>query len=379
MSKSFDDKIKEKLSGYEVAPPADAKNAIIGSGGGISLWSTLYQVTGTLLLVLAFYMFGYQHGAKDQNVASKEVNRIIIDKPVEDLNQLPIDIPAKPQVFSIEKNVKPVLNTEEEILPLVTDNENEQLLSDFATRDIDPIGFTLSNVTPKRHLRPAYFTRIKEVVPKHDKYFNPYFDAGAFFLYNRLVPNLNDEIYVGNYEAPFSLSAARLGASLVAGLERNWSEKLSTRLGLVFNNYNQHFSFTVRHTKPDSVVVTSDLIQPIFNEQNIQIRKRISTLGLRLQNTWAFPTKYNSIYLSAEYHRRIGKGAEFQFDGNTHSLSPADMWMMEFGLRKQLMSFKNGDLYVIPGIRYSVSKIKEQGILNVKPFSAGVSVSYTLK
>jgi hypothetical protein len=388
MSKSFEDKLREKLSAYQAQPPADAKKAILGNTASGSFLSGFFNVTGVVLLVIALFMTGYEFGTLRLSHNLKTGDFEPIEFTVEPQNVNMVHVPKRKFFNQRESEVKvqnPVIIHESEGIDdnqiLLANDQEEQFSFDYTAYFVDGFGYDLTN---ESHFPEITFVRKqrnrKEVVPQRKKnFFTLYVDGGAFFLYNRLQPNLEDDIYVGNYDAPFSISAARIGASLVVGLQRDWNEKLTSRIGLIYNNYNQNFSFTARHNKPDSIIVKEDLIEPVFDEQDIQIRKRISTVGLKFQNIWSFPSQYNSLYFSAEYQRRIGQGAIFQFDSEMYELSNPDAWLLEFGMRKKLADMRKGNFYVIPSIRYAVSKIGDQGILNVKPFSVGVSLSYSLK
>ncbi|MEQ9304876.1 MAG: hypothetical protein RJQ14_13290, partial [Marinoscillum sp.] len=242
------------------------------------------------------------------------------------------------------------------------------------------LGITVSRIPARRfHIAPSHRDQPIYIAPKQHKFIHPYIEAGAFFLYNRLKPNLEDDIYIGDYDSPFGMSLSRIGVAAHLGIERSWSERFATRLGLVFNNYNQSFSFNVRGVKPDSVIVSDEYVKPVFDTEAVEINKRVSTLGLRVQTIWNFPSEYNSLFAAFEYHRRVSNGPEFDYDHKTYSLSSPNQYLVEFGIRKKLLDQPGGLLFIQPALRYAVTKFNDEGILSVKPFSAGVSLNYSLK
>lgn len=393
MSKSFDDKIRDSLANYQATPPSGAKEAILGSATSGFTWEQGYHIAGGILLLFAMFMTGYQRPAdlgSEANKQEQSIDNSILKSNLNHLTEATEYLEATTPI-SIAENLKTKqasqATNDKQIIgqltfplekPALIDPDDESINS-FTTYDMNMLEGEINYAEGIRELMPPMYWRRWEITPEKKAFFQPYFDVGGFFLYNRIKPNLSDDIYVGDYDAPFSISASRIGLALSGGLQKEWNNKLTTRLGLMFNNYNQHFSFSVRNTTPDSVKVVNEYVEPIFNKENVQISKRISTLGIRLQQIWSIPSIYNSIYLSAEYQHRISAGATFRYQGREHSLATPSQWMVEFGLRKHLAQLRSGHLYIIPGIRYSISKIKDQGILNVKPFSVGVSMSYTLK
>ena len=393
MNKSFEDKIRDRLGDYRVDPPVRFRDAILNAPGSGELWLVrFFHAFGAALMLISLFMVGHipvkertelafgnesrlsgQAGDDFNTPSLSEPETAHLGKETEEERMVPETAPfSVPTVHDAPKT--PLTPTEKKNKGSYYEHDQEI----FQTLALEK----LAAEAGEEPVNPRWMSLPKEdevIFKKERSLFAPYFEGGAFFLYNRIKPNIDDDIYVSDYDAPFGLSASRVGFSLHAGLQRDWSERFATRLGVGFNYYNQYFSFNVRSTTPQTVVVESDFVTPVYEIQAVQIQKRVSTLGMRIQNIWSFPSRYNSLFTSVEYQRIISSLPTFDYGGEKHTLVTPNQYLLEFGLRKLLFEGNRGLVYVTPALKYSMTKFKDREIIAVKPFCVGVSVSYGLK
>ena len=403
MSESFEDKLKDRLDNYQVPPPANAKAAILGKPVVVTSYAYLYRYIGALLLLISLIQIGYrEQGSEDISLDNTQTDECqlkndLIDRqsvlveddsicdPEGDTNSMVAGV-VKNENIDTEVNQPDLINVEPAKDPttlLRASNDsffsNEEKI--FLPHDLESLVDKENMISANSLILENKYDPIDHVIPEGDKVIKLYFETGAFFLYNRLKPNLDDDIFLSDYDAPFGLSVSRIGLAVNLGVQGEVSERMTLKLGMVYNNYNQIFSFAIRKTQPDSLtaVADSDFFEPIFHSEKVDINKRISTLGGRIQAVWAVPSKFNAILSSFEYHRMLGNGAQFTYEGLTHSLSQKNQFIFEIGLQKLLYESRKAHLSLIPSLRYSVNKLGSVEALSVKPFSVGVSISYELK
>ncbi|MFY0599513.1 MAG: hypothetical protein JXR03_07560 [Cyclobacteriaceae bacterium] len=391
MSKSFDDIFKDRLSSLEKAPPLDAKKAVLGqvSTGSGAFVGDLYKALGALLLLISLYQVGklrepvpnvsqVDHPAKAEDVqlnlakASKKANAPEEPKKAED----------KLYVASVQSRENETVLSNQNSKELPKNKKSYYLKEDIQVEKLDA---DLLETDKVRFNELSFLARNREdkrILPEKRKSVFPYFNTGAFFVYNRVRPNLSDDIYVGEYDAPFGMSPSRVGLALEGGLHKQLSDKLAVRGGLTFNNFNQSYSFTARSSRPDSVSVDKEtgLLEPHFDKENVRINKRVSLVGAKGQVFWyVFPNHANVLFASFEYQYLLGSGPKFRYLDQQHSLMKPSQYLTEIGLRKLLMDRRRAGLFLMPSIRYAINKFKNQDIIAVKPFSVGVMLSYQLK
>lgn len=388
MSKSFEDKIKDHLNDYRVPPPSGAKDKLFGVKPVFD-FSAVVPYAGIGLFILSVFMLG-RHSVDTDSLVFSEIktqNSAMIEEPVIEVfedawcnsEQLPIE---ESEILSDYLSTVHRHENPSDLVKLnFSDDQKKMVQSGFYPIALKNIGINYSQA--ELHFPDQIQKRERkrsEIVPARDQSKrSAYYDMGAYFLYNRLQPNLNDDLFITNYDAPFSLSPSRIGAIVHFGLEQKWSRNHTSRMGVVFNNYNQHFAFQIREFKPDSVIIEDDLYRPVYDQDIISIHKRVNTIGLKFQHFWAMPSVYNSLFVSLEFQQRVGNGASFTYQEKRYLLSQSNQWMVEFGLRKQLADFSKGQLYLIPSIKYTLTNQTSVSALSVRPFSAGLSVSISLK
>ena len=332
MSKSFDDKIGGRLSGYSSTPAPNSKEAIFAKlDSGNSTFTWIYHYLGGGLLLLSVFMMGRISNEPANALKSTEM---VSQRPSQtDSNNIKnfssahdkAEVSAASSLVTIENHPSiELIDHQNEHLEsenaIVVDNQEieEYTIIDKTMyfNGLSRVGYSSIDIPIETNLIVLEKEQgIKKIIPTKEKFLKPYFELGSFFMYNRLKPNLTDDIYIADFDSPFGMSISRFGLGASVGFERQWNEKLSTRLGLLFNNYNQSYSFTIRETKPDSVIVSNEFVEPVFNRDTVQINKRVSTLGMKFQSTWNFPSSYNSLFVSMEYHRRISDGPSLSYDG----------------------------------------------------------------
>lgn len=389
MSESFDEKLRERLGGYTSDPPPAARKIILDRVSAPDLWIYFYQMAGALFMLLALFRLGSP--ASD----SPEGRSVSSDSPIQSgmavegshnalnlklLSSGGIDIgentPAKPGIIGINSPASAddhAFPVEEVVTDQVPFSGGNGYFSDLRLDLSGPVRDLSGSPFERRHIR--------RIVPK-DPSFDLYYNVGAFFLYNRIRPDLTDELYVGEFESPFGISASRIGANLEFGTEKRFSERSMMRLGLTVNNYNQNYSFSIRGTTPDSVSVNieSGLLEPHFIAQHVQVSERVTLVGGKLQGLWSiFRSSTDVLFISAEYQRLIGKGPRFSYQGETYLLMKPNQYLAELGLRKVLWELPGGHVYAMPSIRYAFSKFQNDGIVSVKPFSVGITISYGIR
>ncbi|MFY0607988.1 MAG: hypothetical protein JXR10_14815 [Cyclobacteriaceae bacterium] len=392
MSKSFEDKLKDRLGNYQVAPPANAKSAIVGSpNSGFSL-TTAYHYAGAMLLLVALFMVGSRAEQVDEQLAldSRRLEiRESANQPIDNSTKVKTDLVVVEKVGeeSLNETNKNIQTPRSDELPAAIVNQNNQPpfftkseSTSFENWEVESLSFLTNDLPISSRRNPKRYFKEDEILPVDQSRIKPYFETGAFFLYNRVQPDLDDELFLSDYDSPFGLSISRVGLSANVGLQNEVTERFTLKLGAAFNTYNQNFSFAIRNIQPDSVAIIqgSEFLEPIFESEKIEIDKRISTLGGRIQGVWSIPSKYNSLLVSLEYHRLLGQGAQFTYEDNTYSISQKNQYIFEVGLQKLLLENRNSRLSIIPSFRYSVNKLQQEA-LTIKPFSVGVSLSYGLK
>lgn len=389
MSKSFEDQINERLRDYTHTPEASAKSRILDQvNSQHDPIPAAYHYLGGVLLLLALSMVGYQK----MTASEQELDFATAPQGYQQSVHV-----QKPQNFQIA-----IEELDEKLTAGYSPNETsgvagtlgiipetsppssaERSPNHFSVMEpIMPLLDELGSPPSKFRLSGLIFKEKEEViVPGPKRWFNTYFTVGSFFLYNRLQPNLDDDVFVDHYDAPFGISAKRIGFSADLGLESNWGGPVKARVGLIANNYSQQFSFSMRNTIPDTVILSNDseFLEPQFNTELININRRVTTLGVRFMTTWNFPTRFNAIYAAAEYHWLLGRGVRLSYQDETYELSQPQQFMLEIGLSKLLYEGSNGYFSVNPGFRYSLQKMDGDEPIQVKPFSLGVSLTYSLK
>lgn len=397
MSKSFDEKLKERLENLTAQPKDGAKKALfdkLSDQGDAGIGYAPYHYFAGVLLLLSLFMIGRLQPHQDfpvnaglnemtigQEPGTNYLSNDSVEQKVEATTTKIIENQADKEVVDTQPHKDDRVRIgEDDKLPVADYPSTKTTQAYHESGALVKLGIAVSRIPARRfHIAPSHRDQPIYIAPEKSKFIHPYIEAGAFFLYNRLKPNLEDDIYIGDYDSPFGMSLSRIGAAAHVGIERSWSERFATRLGLVFNNYNQSFSFNVRGVKPDSVIVSDEYVEPVFDTKTVEINKRVSTLGLRVQTIWNFPSEYNSLFAAFEYHRRVSNGPEFDYDNKTYSLSSPNQYLVEFGIRKKLLDQPGGLFFIQPALRYAVTKFNDEGILSVKPFSAGVSLNYSLK
>lgn len=389
MSKSFDDKIRERLQHYETPPPADSRKIILDKVDALSDsgWVYLYQGAAAFLLLLSLFQIG--HFPAPVGMTHQPHIREIVSNPdpVLDLTEnLPfekrMELPPPTQIQELEYQVKvPEENT---FGPVQLKQHEGSFLGAFSEWQIEPLedqpemAGRARNLTGGRYIRKT----VKGVVPERKRWISPYYSLGAFFIYNRLRPDLTDDIYVGEYDAPFGLSGSRIGFNAEFGAHKRWTSWLASRLGVSVNNYSQQYSFSVRGNRPDSVSVglQNGFLEPHFDSQEVQISERVTLIGLKGQAFWyVFPNETDVLFTSLEYQRLIGQGPQFTYEGNQYLLMKPSQYLLEIGLRKTIFQLQTGQVYAMPSIRYVMNRFVDGEILSVRPFSVGITISYGIK
>lgn len=105
--------------------------------------------------------------------------------------------------------------------------------------------------------------------------------------YYNVMPVRTDSILVGNFQLGNAVDARRLGWQVQAGFSRQFSQRISLRMGFVYAQQQQNIVYQTRSSFPVSSVVTSVNDQEIrvlhtYAEQTRQIQNRQQSFGLRL-------------------------------------------------------------------------------------------------
>lgn len=413
MKKSFDDLFKERLSGFEKQPPKDLKAAVLAANPiqGTN-YRFLYLLSALGLLLLSFYPVGkesvlgnnesdihtpqlYDLASLSTTTHSSEVYKESIqthsEAALKDINHKK-DTSYKPALdYSNERPINLLVNetsksnsTTNGIRTGKQEEKSQDGKLQYFLSKMKNLGLNAYelDLLPQSLL---FYKNKKTVITdpkKKTNSFSPYFNIGTFLNYNRVSPKLEDEIFIEAYEAPVSLSIKRLGINLEVGIHKQWFEKFGTNLGISFNNFNQDYSFSVRSTKPEYLEVNpdSDFFKPVFEEERIEVNKRVSFLGLKTQMLWQiFPNINDVLFTSFEYQYLVGDTPQFEYDGTDYKLIQSSQYLVELGFRKAILKRKVGAIYLMPSLRYSMNKSSSNQILSVKPFSAGLTLSYGFK
>lgn len=394
MSKSFDEKIRNRLSSLEKAPPTNAKASVLGQVLVIEgqTLGYFYDSLAAILILLCFFQIGKRdnefqtNSLKNKTAHSELVRSNDFDKRLDNKTTEIIESSKKVEFEKVK--TKQVIQLDENVNHTNSTIDVERFVSaahELEREALETIKFHLlnkefSNLPNLVGLKAKVTNKI--IFPKKDKKVYPYINTGAFFMYNRVKPNLNDDIYVGEYDAPFGVSPARIGLALEGGIHKRWNNLFASRLGLSFNNFNQSFSFTVRNFKPDSVSVNTEdgLLESHFDKENVRVNKRISVIGLKGQAFfYIFPNQANVLFASMEYQYLISSPPTFNYLDKKYSLMNPSQYLTEIGIRKLLFERHASEIFLMPSIRYSVNKFTSKDIITVKPFSVGVTLSYQMK
>ena len=213
--------------------------------------------------------------------------------------------------------------------------------------------------------------------------FRPYVDVGTFFLYQNMQPNTSDEVYITDFEGAGRFSAKRLGFIAEGGIRRQVNEKLTLRVGTSLSMLNQNYSFSIRSQQPDSVTFERENPQEalsIFERSSIQASHRLWAVGTTITGDfYVLPDLGSTLFSSVGYHHLLNSTQSFVFNGERHLIQYPNQLLLTLGLRKLLWHRKYDQIHLSAQARYAMltSSSKETGTLSVKPFSIGLTLSWT--
>ncbi len=436
---SFEDKLRERLHGYESPPPPGAVGSIldqVNGGSGTSPWLiTLALLLGIFLIGGGFYRAGLDErselsGATANQVESalevpdpvrneqasflqpiNEVEAIGVsessEKTSSELNELPTETkltgammtkrrdPAEGTKNSEGRIADSMVETDpassaNKINRTVTSDANQAVIAaslaegqddafdQLRSKDFDLDGLDLNQMT----ITP-YLSR-EVVLPSKPRHYHFYGDLGVFFLYNHLQPNKDDGLIMENFETSGRLSLDRLSYYAEFGVRRDLSSKVTLRAAAVTNIFAQKYSFDIRDESSSSVVtsgVQDNLFTPVFERQSVAMDHFLISAGARVSADFkVFRNDVNQLMIGLGYHHILNPEHTFEYNGETQRIEYPHQLTASFGFRKVVWQNERGELSLLPVLRYGlIHKASESSALTIKPFSVGLTVGYGLK
>lgn len=386
MSKSFEDKWKDRLGEYKAPVPENLRQQVLGAVAPRNYWSPVYQTVGAALIFLSLFQIGKVSNTDTASIASPNIAEV---PQISETASVPPRVEQKTQslegmeqkeIFSKKENkrrINTISPVEETTLPpsryahIATPHPESQTTN----------GLVFAESAQRGVVFPEWKKEVTPIVPQKVTSLNPYFNVGAHFLYHRVFPNLADELIIENYQSPGSMASSRIGFSGEAGVQRPIGQRWLLRGGLAANFIQQQYHFHIRGLQPSALVpLETGYLEPQFAHDTIQIRSHVLWAGAKAQLQWSpFPQPTDALFVSMEYQRRIGPGAQFSYSGERHQLLDSYQILGELGWHKTLLIFPKGHLAAMPGIRYAFGRSAPDQPLTVKPFSAGITLTYSMK
>jgi len=245
-------------------------------------------------------------------------------------------------------------------------------ISDFSKVTIDSIPTKDTTIIAQKKKRKNLKLALK-----------PFLELGVFFLYQNIVPDIEDELIIDNFEGQNSISLSRLGSSASFGVSKDVSDKVNLSLGLLFSAYQQKFTFDVREITPSTGFydASTNTLSSSFLSNEIDIHHTIFNTGLLLSSNFhVLPNQFDALYLGMEYNKVLNGRHSFTFNETDYQIGYPDQWLISFGLQKKLFDSKQGDFYFVPNVRYSIGNNtgkSSNSALSLKPFSVGLTINYS--
>jgi hypothetical protein len=406
MSQSFEKKVGSRLQHYEPTPPPHLKKkvfAVVSPSRGINGW----QVTGVILILSALIqlLFIGTPGASESIVSAensmekgevaqqfepplpRENLKKDATNEIEKINENPIlesSKPVKEETSDTQALVQPVITSESFGTSIVEESSDETYLYAMIHPHRRGLGEELpevGEVRMKRYDRSMYLLS-KEIKP--EKLIPPlYAEAGLFFIYQQVAPNVEDNLIIESFEGESGFSPKRLGVHLEGGIHRQIFSKVRLHGGVKVSTYQQSYRFAFRDIYVDEVEVTNTgdelIFSPIYEEDKIEINHRMYTVGGRLTgNFQIFPSRTTELLIDSEYVKILNSNQSFVYENRTYEVGYHDQWLFSLGMRKTFALNRKGMLQVVPTVRYAFNQVvaKEDEALSMKAYSVGLSVSY---
>lgn len=386
MSKSFEDKWKERLGEYKAPVPEDLRQQVLGAVAPRNHWPILYQTVGAALIFLSLFQIGKVSNTDSTSIASSNIAKV--PQPSEPANIQPL-IEQKTQSFPIMRQTETLSRNEPKHLISTTSPAEETNLPAIRQENLTTPhpesrttnGLVTASPAHGDLIFPEWEKESTPIVPLKARALSPYFNAGAYFLYHRVFPNLADELIIENYQSPGSMASSRIGFSGEAGVQRSMGQQWQIRAGVAANFIQQQYHFQIRGLQPSALIpLETGYLEPQFEHDTIQIRSHILWTGAKIQLNWSpFAQPADALFVALEYQRRIGHGAQFSYQGQQHQLLDNYQILGEIGWHKTLIMVPKGHLAAMPGIRYAFGRSAPDQPLTVKPFSAGITLTYSMK
>ncbi len=399
MSQSFEDKLRKKLADYKKSPSADQKAMLFGKSTGLTksrfpfLALTRFLCLWSIVMITPVYIS--QEPLNNSSTFSSQLT-----SPYSDNNAITYSTNA--QIEEIQTEI--IAKSEQVEVPLTesfnTPSNNSSESKQIAVEDRARGEYKVPSKMLSKKVGLAFaetnefdfieFEGLQDSVStlpaqkRNPIEFDFYADAGLFFLYQQVEPDLSDEVIIDDFKGADRFSLNRVGALIEIGIKKELSEKTSLNLGVNLNVYQQNFTFNVREIAPTDAVQASEptTFSSVFTNSTIEMRNVIVSTGIKAG--WDFhvlPNKYDAFYLAAEYNQVLNPTHEFIFEEKSYDTFYPNQWMISAGIRKKMFESRIANATIIPNIRYSFlrSSSDKAPTLSVKPFSAGLTLSFVFK
>lgn len=439
---SFEDKLRERLHGYETPPPPGAGGSIldqVNGDSGTSPWIiTLALLLGIFLIGGGFYMVGVDEstelsdatvnqaertlevpisgeveqaslaqinnevGAEVVSGSAREASSYMSGLPTEpvisnstvSVSQDPQEAVTTLQVETSEPTADMVLTSRAaKINPIAESDADQTIIGasmekglDDAFQQVSSKDFGLVGLDQHvaNQLIPSPYLPRDVVLPTKPKHYHFYGDLGVFFLYNHLQPNKNDGLIMENFETSGSFSLDRLSYYAEIGVRRDLSKMVTLRAAAVTNIFAQKYSFDIRDEAASSVVTNAtegNFLTPVFDRQSVSMDHFLISAGARVSADFkVFNNDLNQLMLGLGYHHILNQEHTFEYNGEIQRIEYPHQLTASFGFRKIVWQSERGELSLLPVLRYGlIHKASESSALTIKPFSVGLTIGYGLK
>ncbi len=439
---SFEDKLRERLHGYESPPPPGAVGSIldqVNGGSGTSPWLiTLALLLGIFLIGGGFYRAGVDERSELSGATANQAESALevpesgrneqasLLQPIKDVEAIGVseftqkassessELPTETKLTGamMTKRRDPAEGTKNsegriadsmvetdpassanKINRTVTSDANQAVIAaslaegpndafdQLRSKDYDLDGLDLLD---QNQMTISPYLPREVVLPSKPRHYHFYGDLGVFFLYNHLQPNKDDGLIMENFETSGSLSLDRLSYYAEFGVRRDLSTRVTLRAAAVTNIFAQKYNFDIRDESSSSVVtsgVEDNLFTPVFERQSVAMDHFLISAGARLSADFkVFRNDVNQLMVGLGYHHILNQEHTFEYKGETQRIEYPHQLTASFGFRKVVWQSDRGELSLLPILRYGlIHKASESSALTIKPFSVGLTVGYGLK
>ncbi|GAB3249224.1 hypothetical protein GCM10027347_06170 [Larkinella harenae] len=192
------------------------------------------------------------------------------------------------------------------------------------------------------------------------------------YTFRELTPMRQDDIVMEKIRPATDLSA-RTGWRVQAGAEWDINRVLGFRVGLVYQQLQQQFTYTARALRSDSAKVEwvdprTIKLTPLYQSQERQVRTVWRYVALSAEGRWQLSPGAAGV----RHYLVAGGSAGYLIDGKSQQKWQPFL-QASYGIERRLTT--NLRLQVEPGIVYNLRVMQDYSrIFSVRPYSYGLTV-----